>query len=684
MNEKRIVTYSLLAHINNNNIGIRDFNDIYKPLIKRVISRMNREGNNRGKSLLEIKDLIYESYSLDMPYPILSKIIKSISLDQNKDGEVNFQYFEDGSYIISDYSFSEYESIIREQEAEIEYLNDIYNDFIITKGEKVEDNKTIFEFLEQNKIALSKYFAEQTTIEPEIDFSLQAEFINSVKSNKRVLSILKKVYLGSIISSYLTINESGLKTDLEFLIDTNFIIGLLDLGSVEENHTCTKIVEIANKLGCKLTVLDFTIRETEALLIRTAEDFENSFLPKKVDPHSIYNACDRKNISKTDLQGIINQLTQSLQNEHNVTLIPNTTRLENIAKYSKDYNFYKKIRSSNYGALHDATAVTYVKEKRGKEVSEFNSSKCWFVTNTSHNLVLNKNNGFLPEVIRADNLINILWLTNPLINVSDVVNIGLSKLVSCAISNSLPNIRVLKELDANMQKYSIKGVKPEEIVRVASAVANKTIINLEELNKLADTKPEEFIKKIHDISKSVEKNEKLKDERFNTFLEELANNSEKRISIKIKELEKNYLLKVDEISKANLHEKQIIENNLIQTRKEAYSKLKPTADYIERKSRKNATLLMSIFTVFPLIAILIIYVFIDKKKFEFYIFPISLAPAIFSYLFFIIFKKENNPQVIFENLKEKQLKKIIKRLSFDYKYFKNLEEDFDKKIISKS
>jgi hypothetical protein len=587
MNEKRIVTYSLLAHINNNNIGIRDFNDIYEPLIKRVLSRMNREGNNRGKSLLEIKNMIYENYFLDMPYPILSKIIKSISLNQNKNDEVNFQYFDDGSYIISDYSFSEYESIIMEQEAEIDYLNEIYNDFLMAKGERVEDNRTIFEFLEQNKIALSKYFAEQLTIEPEIDFSLQAEFINSVKSNKRVLSILKKVYLGSIISSYLTINESGLKTDLEFLIDTNFIIGLLDLGSVEENHTCIKIVEIANKLGCKLTVLDFTIRETEALLIRTAEDFENSFLPKKVDPHSIYNACDRKNISKTDLQGIINQLTSTLQIDFNVSLIPNTTKLVNKAKYSKDYNFYKTIRYSNYGALHDATAVTYVKEKRGKEVSEFSSSKCWFVTNTSHNLILNKNNGFLPEVIRADNLINILWLTNPLINESDVVNIGLSKLVSCAISNSLPNIRVLKELDANMQKYCINGVKPEEIVRVASAVANKTLINLEELNKLADTKPDEFIQQIHDISKSVEKNQEEKDVRFNKFLEELANNSEKRISIKIKELEKNYLFKIEEISKANLYEKQIIENNIIQTRKEAYSKLKSTADYIEKKIKKK-------------------------------------------------------------------------------------------------
>lgn len=680
MNEKRIVTYSLLAHINNNNLGIKDFNDIYTPLIKRVISRMNNEGKNRGKSLKEIKDLVFETYSLDIPYPILSKIINSISIEQNKDGDINFQYFSDGSFIISNYTFSEYESVIKEQEAEVEYLNEIYNNFLISKGAKIEDQRTIFEFLEQNKIALSKYFADQATVEPEIDYFLQAEFVNSVKTNKHVLTILKKIYLGSIISSYLTINEGGLKTDLEFLIDTNFIAGLLDLGSIEENHTCTKIVEIANKLGCKISVLDFTIQECEALLARTAEEFENSFLPKKVHQQSIYNACDRNKISKTDLQGISSRLATILETEFNVNLIPNTTRLRNIAKYSNDYAFYKTIRSSSIGALHDATAVTYVKERRKKDVNEFSTSICWFVTNTSHKLVLQKHNGFLPEVIRADNLINILWLTNPSINISDVVNIGLSKLVSCAISNSLPSIRVLKELDANMQKYSDKGVRPEDVVRVAIAVANKTISNLEELNRLANTKPDEFIKQIHDISDYVEKNQKETNEKLTMFLEEVTNNAEKRISLKILELTEEYKVKADVIEEtASRKEKLNIENSLKQERIETYTKLKPTAIHFEKKSSKNATRLMLLFTVVPLVAIIIIYALTDKEKFGLYIFPISLVPTIFSYVFFGIFKKQYTPQIIFEHIKDNQLKKLTTRFGFDYEYFKNLEREANNK-----
>lgn len=672
MNEKRIVAYSLLAHINNNNVGIRDFSDIFKPLIMRVISRMNREGRNKGKSLKEIKDYVYNMYSLDMPYPILSKIIKAISIEQNKDGEKNFQYFSDGSFIISNFTFSEYEEIIQEQEAEIDYLNEIYNNFLISKGEKIENQKTIFEFLEQNKISLSRYFADQITVEPEIDFFLQAEFVNSIKTNRRVFSILKKVYLGSIISSYLTINEEGLKTDLEFLIDTNFIIGLLDLGSIEENHTCSKIVEIANKLGCKVSVLDFTIEETEALLNRTAEDFENSFLPKKVDPQSIYNACDRKCISKTDLQGIAKQLTSILQDNYKITFIPNTTKVRNIAKYSEEFKFYKKIRSTKYSALHDATTVAYVKEKRKKNVTDFNSSKCWFVTNTSHRIKLNKKDGYLPEVIRADNLINILWLTNPAISVTDVVNIGLSKLVACAISNSLPNIRVLKELDANMRKYSTKGVEPADVVRVASAVANKTITNLEELNKLAKNKPDEFVKQIHEISEDVETKQKENQLKVSSFLEELTNNTEKRINDKIQEIREEYKSKYENIERKSVLEREENKRIIEQTKKEAFNKLIPTATYIEHKSSKNATLLLMLCTVFPLLVIIILYSIVDKDKFELYIFPISLIPAIFSYLYFILFKKQYNPQVIFEQLRERQLKRLCKKFSFDYDYYKKL------------
>jgi hypothetical protein len=648
---------------------------------------MNKLGKNKGKSLQEIKNFVFEQFAIDIPYPILFKIVKSIANEQNKDGEINFQFFDDGSYIISNYTFSDYEEVIMEQEAEINYLTELYNNFLIAKGEKIENQKTIFEFIEQNKVSLSRYFADKVTVASEIDFFIQADFVNSVKNNKRVIDILKKQYLGSIISTYLSINESSAKTDLEFLIDTNFIIGLLDLGSIEELHTCTKIVEIANQLGCRVSVLDFTIEETEGLLLRTAENFENSFLPKKVDPQSIYNACDRNNISKTDLQGISTKLLKTLQENFKIQLIPNTEKLKNIAKYSDDYKFYQKIRSSNLGALHDATAVTYVKRKRGKNVSDFNSSKCWFVTNTSHSLKLNKQNGFLPEVIRADSLINILWLTNPGVKEIDVVNIGLSKLVSCAISNSLPNLRTLKELDANMQKYSEKGVKPDDIVRVATAVANKTLTNLDNLNILANTKPDEFVKRIHEISDEVARKQKERNENITSFLDDLANKTELRISQKISEIKSDYDKKVKEKDLENTRKiyvkTQEFEDSILNSKITSFNKLKPIAESLDKKSSKNSTQILLSLTLLPFLVILVLYFLIEKEKFEIYIFPISIIPTILSYVFFALFKKQYNPQIIWEFIKEKQYKKLIRKYAFDHEYYEKLKSEIEKTPYNK-
>ena len=55
MHNKKIVAFSLLAHINDNNIGIKSFNDIYIPIVKSALCRMNMEGIKSGQSIMEIK-----------------------------------------------------------------------------------------------------------------------------------------------------------------------------------------------------------------------------------------------------------------------------------------------------------------------------------------------------------------------------------------------------------------------------------------------------------------------------------------------------------------------------------------------------------------------------------------------------------------------------------------------------
>jgi hypothetical protein len=84
MDLKRITTYSLLAHINNSSVGINDLSEIFLPLVKRVIAKMESEGIQKGGSLDEIKILVDSYYRLDMPFPLLRKIVKRIAEEQNK------------------------------------------------------------------------------------------------------------------------------------------------------------------------------------------------------------------------------------------------------------------------------------------------------------------------------------------------------------------------------------------------------------------------------------------------------------------------------------------------------------------------------------------------------------------------------------------------------------------------
>ena len=55
MDKNRLITYSLLAHINNSGILVKGLMDIFVPLTKRALSKMNKEGIFSGKNISEIQ-----------------------------------------------------------------------------------------------------------------------------------------------------------------------------------------------------------------------------------------------------------------------------------------------------------------------------------------------------------------------------------------------------------------------------------------------------------------------------------------------------------------------------------------------------------------------------------------------------------------------------------------------------
>lgn len=692
MENNKIVTYSLLAHINNSGIGITDFSDIFVPLIKRVISKMNDEGHNKGKDVGEIKHKVDQTYFLDVPYPFLKKIVRRIANEVNKGDEIKFQVYNDSSFIIKDFVFAEYEDTILRQEKDVRDIEELYHQFLQISNVNIETQPSIFEYIDKNRASLSRYFVSSAENQTEIDFSLQAKFINSFKDNATIYAILRKIYIGSIISSYLEFETEGkgLKEGIEFVLDTNFLIGLLDLTTVESTHTCSKILDACKNLGYRMSVLDYTIEETKELLHRTAENYGEVFLVKRIHPNSIYNACDRRNLSQTDLQRMAANLESTILHDFGVFIVSDTQKLRNEAKYSAEYDMFKKIRINEWSALHDATTVKYVQHRRGKRVKDFYEAKCWFVTNPHHELRFLSKDGFVPEIISAEDLVNILWLTNPNLkanmNVNDLSEIGLSRLVSSTLSASLPSVRILKELDQNIQKYAKDNISDKEIIRVAKRIANKTNANLEELNQIASKDSGEFVRRLQEEAKKEETETARFEEKLKSLILKIKQQVEERAKERESRLAAGYLQKEEdlrldlklalaqELARKDEELKKILLLNL----KMAFAPLEMTKQAYVKKANTRAQLYSTIAILLPLFAATFLYFnfgwnFFDSK---------SILPTILLYLlqyFYFVWKnKEWSLTHMLADLKDRQCLRLCKKFDFDVAQYDQLKIEIER------
>lgn len=522
MKNKRIVTYSLLAHINNSGTLSKGLIEIFIPLAKRAISILNSEGIYSGKNISEIQIKINDLYSIDIPVPVLKIILQKISEEINEESDTKFQLYKDGAFAIMNYVFIEFDALIEKKQKEIDEIENLFKQFCEISEIPKKDYSSIFSFLEKNKILISKYIANTISLSNEKDYSIEAQFIDFFKKIPPVYDRLKDLYLGTIISTYIEYSSPIIESNVELLFDTNFVVSLLDLNTPESTHSCRKLIELAKHHGYKLTVLKDTIEETERLLYRRSESFNEHFLTKKINPEDIYNACDRRNLSKTDLEKIADSLSNILSTKFGIYIIPHTEKYQNIAKFSKEYNIFKAIRNNDIAALHDATAIYYVREKRNNiKYKAFDRVPCWFVNNAvnyvfheSETIDKVQKNDYQPEIIKVDVLLNILWLSNPNINCSndseDISETGLSCLVSSTLIESMPKNAIIKELDDNITKYASEDLSAEQVVRVAKRIAYRQIGSLEGLNNLAKEDKEKFVKT---LQREAEKQKQIEDKR---------------------------------------------------------------------------------------------------------------------------------------------------------------------------
>ena len=532
--QERALTYSLLAHIRSKGQLLNGPIELFVPLIKRTLSKLNEKGVYSGKSILEIKNEADALYSIDFPIPVLRTILSKIANEVNSNGEKHFDLFQDNSFQIKNYAFTEFEETIRIHNIELENLQEIFKQFCETCGEQKPNSSSILEFIEKNKHSLSKYLAHKQT-DNKKDFTIEAQFVEFFKQIPPVYDTIRKIYLGSILVSYIEYKTDEIKTDIELLLDTNFILGLLDLNTQESTHTCRKVIEITKSQGYKLSILKDTINETTFLLKAKAHQFNMSFLQKKIYPEDIYNACDRRNLNVADIERIADNLETELQ-KYSISVIFDTTKYKNLAKYSNEFEFLKTIRHSEASALHDATAIHYVRDKRKKKIKEFENVNCWFLNNSFNRDKYNDldksglNVEYQPDLIKADDFLNIIWLSNPQvgksIDLNEVSEIGLSSLISVGLSSSLPKLAIIKELDDNIHKYAQdSGLNDGDVVRIATRVTTKQLTDIESLNKLAKENKELFVQRLNEEAKKQKELDEDRIKKLDKVLKEFIDKS---------------------------------------------------------------------------------------------------------------------------------------------------------------
>jgi hypothetical protein len=415
--------------------------------------------------------------------------------------------------------------------------------------------------------------------------------------------------------------------DVILLLDTNFIISLIDLNTPESTHTCNKLLEVCKKIGYNFRVLNDTIQEIKSLLNHKANNFDNAIILKYVNKEDIYNACERKNLSRTDLDRISDNIENTLI-EFGINIIPYADSLRNKAKFSNEYRILKKFRNSDKAALHDAEAIIYVKEKRTKRIKEFEKVNCWFVNNTvTHdsenegiNPLLNPDTSeYQPEIIKVDDLLNILWLSNPSINTSvandEMVDIGLTSLVAFTLNETLPKARIIKELDANIQKYKDSTVTDRDVLMLSTRISNGQFKEIDKLNELAKNNPSKFNEGIKEEAKKQEELERERNEKFEDlfikFSDELnktstyRENIDKEKNIEIQKIRddsntkivvKDYLISEKEKEILKLKKENIIKENKLRKRERDIFTDQIVTNW-RKKSWKSFIILIAIFVV---------------------------------------------------------------------------------------
>lgn len=571
----KVVTYAFLSVIKEKKGNITSLLSIFEELVEGLLSSWVKE-QLKGGSIFDLQKEFKSTYSIDIPLPTLRTILNNI-VQKNSSLLTTYQ---DDSFTINEFPEINFNAILEKQQTDIEAFYNLYKRYLSIRGLKYEDYD-LLTFFEQNKRYILKCLTGAVDIEE--NHQVQAQFIQKLLHLKRYNELINRIFLGAIISSYIELEiDDSTKHSKILLLDTNFIISLLNLHSEESFENCRMLIDIANRLKYKVEVMPFTIDETFALLNRVASKLNNVTIFQSSDKDSIHYGCFRNNINASGLTFIANKFVDRLREQYGILVTTEMTNNAMIAE-ARQSVYFKQLKGRKHnpdGALHDATALYYTQKLRKTNPVSFKDINAWFVTDRHG---VNENQNILdrnaPLIIRAEELLNIMWLSHPSYNATDYIQTTISRLLSTTL-NIVPDGKMLKELDGKIQVIKDYPINAKDCIQVAEVIGSienqklklllekntqeGIITELLNLSKLAKEKEMERQKEDEAFLLLIKEDLKRSAEREKAILEKIKSEEIEEISIDIRNDSANReIVLVEEIIKRDQEELESIKNDII-------------------------------------------------------------------------------------------------------------------------
>ena len=517
VSENLLATYSLLSFIQDSQKEdkrksiLQLFIPIVQATLNWMLSKKANTGIIKGKSTLEIRDAIKLRFELEIPPVALNSILSLIDTDKNR-----FTINSDKSFIIKDGYANSIDIQYANQKQWISQLTKDYKSFC--NREKVDfDFQELVTFIQDQK---NRIFDGNPTQITEQKYHVSKYVAEKIRKKDEYYKTICNIYLGGIITSYLSFTITERVMDTELLLDTNFYISLCNLNTEESYETCSQLFETARNLGFRFSILQRTIEQIKILLTNRIKNFEYRSSRAAWDESDIHAACVRREMnSSSELQlykdDIMNDLAQKGINVIHDAMIK--TYIDKASK-SEEYRSLKAIRRNPESALNDVIAQKYVEHKRAsKKIAEFSDVNCWFLTNSTS---FNKHELEIPvwqrKSINAADLLLLLWYANPSLDLRNTTSMLAMSSLSANIlryrSEKCPTARIIDEIQNKVAKLQINNHVTQEAIAKLCIRMSEGCIDETEANRIVSMPTSEFVEYVQHIRTSEDAYNDIKNE----------------------------------------------------------------------------------------------------------------------------------------------------------------------------